>query len=219
MIIDQLTGNGAATRNTGAKRQELGQQDFLKLLVAQMKNQDPTNPTDNSEFLSQMAQFSMVSGIDKMNGSFQGIASGFYATQALQAATLVGREVLADTDIVLLEEGASAGGVIEVPELADGLNLQVRDANGKLVRTILTNDFTSGSNTFHWDGTDEQGKAVVTGEYTVRATVLVAGEQQALPVQLYQKVESVAMDRTGTQVQLQLSNAARIGFSQVSQFR
>ncbi|HWK55293.1 MAG TPA: flagellar hook assembly protein FlgD [Hyphomicrobiales bacterium] len=218
MIIDQLTGGGRAQGAT-TNKQELGQQDFLKLLVAQMKNQDPTNPTDNSEFLSQMAQFSMVSGIDKMNGAFQGIASGFYATQALQAATLVGREVLADTDTVLLEEGASVGGVIQVPELADGLNLQVRDATGKLVRTIMTTGFGSGSNDFRWDGNDEQGRAVAPGAYTVRATVLVEGEQLALPVQLYQRVESVAMDRAGTQVQLQLSNDARIGFSQVSQFR
>jgi flagellar basal-body rod modification protein FlgD len=218
MNIDQIFAPAAVTPATGSKK-ELGQEDFLKLLVAQMKNQDPGNPADNGEFLSQIAQFSMVSGIDDLGTSFKGIASGFHTTQAMQASELVGREVLTDSNSVLLREGKEVSGVIAVPEFTDGLNIQVRDIYGALVKTLDPGDYRSGASNFSWDGTTEAGEVLTDGEYTVSATALVNGTQIALPVQLYNHVESITVDRGTSSVELQLDNHRRIDFSQVSQYR
>lgn len=199
---------------------ELGQEDFLKLLVAQMKNQDPGNPADNGEFLSQIAQFSMVSGIDELGTSFKGMTNNYYATQAMQAAELVGREVLTEMDTVLVEgEETSVTGVIDVPQFTDGLNIQVRNIHGALVKTIDAGDYRDGDSNFTWDGTNEDGEFVSPGEYTISASALIEGKQYALPVQTYNRVESITVDRASASVALHLQNRHSVSFSQVNQYR
>ena len=78
---------------------ELGQEDFLTLMISQFRNQDPFEPMDNGDFLGQLAQFGTVSGIENLNSAFAGLAGSIQSEQALQAANLVGRDVLAATDI------------------------------------------------------------------------------------------------------------------------
>jgi flagellar basal-body rod modification protein FlgD len=218
MNIQDILGAPPAKAATGSKK-ELGQEDFLKLLVAQMKNQDPGNPADNGEFLSQIAQFSMVDGIDKLGSSFKGISSNFYAAQAMQAAELVGREVLTETTSVYWQDGQDVQGVVAVPEFADGLNIQVRDIYGALVKTIDHGDLRNGDMNFTWDGTNEDGAYVEPGEYTIAATALVDGSQQAVAVQTYSRVESITVDRGSSSVALHLQNRQDINFSQVNQYR
>jgi flagellar basal-body rod modification protein FlgD len=218
MNIQDILGAPPTKAATGSKK-ELGQDDFMKLLVAQMKNQDPNNPADNGEFLSQIAQFSMVSGIDKLGTSVNGISSNFYAAQAMQAAELVGREVLTETSSVLWQEGSDVQGVVAVPEFADGLNIQVRDIYGALVKTVDHGDYSNGDLNFTWDGTSEDGSAVTPGEYTISATALIDGAQQAVPVQTYSRVESITVDRGSSSVALHLQNRQDVKFSQVNQYR
>jgi flagellar basal-body rod modification protein FlgD len=218
MNIQDILGAPPPKAATGSKK-ELGQEDFMKLLVAQMKNQDPGNPADNGEFLSQIAQFSMVDGIDKLGTSFKGISSNFYAAQAMQAAELVGREVLTETSSVLWQEGEDVQGVVAVPESAEGLNIQVRDIYGALVKTIDHGDYSNGDMSFAWDGTNEDGKPVAAGEYTIAATALIDGAQQGVPVQTYSRVESITVDRGSSSVALHLQNRQDINFSQVNQYR
>ena len=219
MNIEQLFG--PSTANAASKvnqpKKQLGQDDFMKLLVAQMKNQDPSNPADNGEFLAQIAQFSMVNGIDKLGTSFEGISTGLSASQAMQAASMVGRQVLTDSNVVALEAGLPVQGRLAVPEFAAGLNIQVRDPAGALVKTIDSAGFKAGVNAFTWDGTNERGEAQPTGDYVVTATALVNGQQEAVPLQMYNTVESVYTgDKT---VELQLAGQQRVNFSQISQYR
>jgi flagellar basal-body rod modification protein FlgD len=218
MNIQDILGAPPSKAATGNKK-ELGQEDFLKLLVAQMKNQDPGNPADNGEFLSQIAQFSMVSGIDKLGVSFNGMSSNYYATQAMQAAELVGREVLTETDSVLLEEGESVQGMIGVPAQTDGLNIQVRDMTGALIKTVEAGDYKDGISDFTWDGTNEDGEAAEPGDYTISATALVDGSQMAVAVHTYSRVESITVDRGSSSVALHLNDKRSVGFAQVSQYR
>ncbi len=218
MNIQDILGAPPARMAAGGKK-ELGQEDFLKLLVAQMKNQDPSNPAENGEFLSQIAQFSMVDGIDKLGSSFKGISNNFYAAQAMQAAELVGREVLTESGSVLWQDGEPVDGVVAVPEFTDGLNIQVRDIYGALVKTIDPGDYRDGTADFAWDGTGEDGELVQPGEYTITATALVDGTQQAVPVQTYSRVESITVDRGSSSVALHLQNRQDIKFSQVNQYR
>jgi flagellar basal-body rod modification protein FlgD len=218
MNIQDILGAPPTKAATGSKK-ELGQEDFMKLLVAQMKNQDPGNPADNGEFLSQIAQFSMVDGIDKLGTSFKGISNNFYAAQAMQAAELVGRDVLTETSSVHWEQGQDVQGVVAVPEFAEGLNIQVRDIYGALVKTIDHGDLRNGDMNFMWDGTNEDGAVVEPGEYTIAATALVDGAQQAVAVQTYSRVESITVDRGSSSVALHLQNRQNINFSQVNQYK
>ena len=218
MDIQQLL-NPSAPPATGKKNsKELGQDDFMKLLVAQMKNQDPNNPTDNGQFLAQIAQFSMVSGIDKLGTSFDTVASNMNTTQAMQAANLVGRQVLTETSTASLVDGKPLSGMTEIPEFADGLNIQVRDNYGKLVKTLNTQDFEAGEYAFNWDGTNELDEVQDAGEYSITATALVNGKHLALPVQLYNTVESVTLARDN-QIQVELDNKTRVNLSNISQYR
>lgn len=220
MNIQELFGSTPQAQVTRGKgQQELGQEDFLELLVAQMKNQDPSNPADNAQFLSQIAQFSMVDGIEGLNNSFDSIAGNFFTNQAMSASQLVGRQVLSDSSSGWLHEGRTLDGVIGIPEFADAVNVQVRDNYGKLVKTLDAGGFEAGQLPFSWDGSNEQGEPMMPGEYSVTATALVDGVSQALPVKLYNTVESITLNRTGNKVELLLDNNQLIGFSGVTEYR
>lgn len=216
MNIDQLFPP-TTTSNVNQPKKQLGQEDFMKLLVAQMKNQDPSNPADNGEFLAQIAQFSMVNGIDKLGTSFEGVASSLSSSQAMQAAGMVGRQVLTDSNVVSLHPGTNVEGRLLVPEFAAGLNIQVRDTRGALVKTIDSAGFKSGLHDFGWDGTNERGEVQPEAEYIITASALVNGKQEAVPMQLYNTVESVV--RSTDNVELELAGRQRVNFSQISQYR
>ena len=135
--VHQLLGMGDPTQETfkGRGKSELGQEDFLALMVAQLENQDPTKPMDNNEFLSQMAQFSMVNGIEDLNGSFSSVSESVLGSQGLQAATLLDRQAIVETDSAGFDGVAPVQGLIDQPEPMSQLELQIRDAQGALVRS------------------------------------------------------------------------------------
>jgi len=222
MNIDQLfpaSSIAGATSTVAQPKKQLGQEDFMKLLVAQMNNQDPNNPADNGAFLAQMAQLSMVSGIDKLGTAFDGVAGTLSSTQAIQAAGMVGHQVLTDSNVATLEDGKSIQGQLSVPEAAAGLNIQVRDSSGSLVKTIPSAGFQSGLIGFGWDGTNERGEAQPAGDYSITATALVNGKQQAVALQLYNTVQSVSATPGSSDIALQLSGHQSVKLSQVSQYR
>src|SRR5687768_8592284 len=99
------------TKSSVQAANEAGSADrFLKLLVAQMQNQDPLSPMDNAQVTSQMAQINAVTGIEKLNTTVQGLSGQFVQMQALQGATLVGREVIVPGNKLTIEEGKAEGG-------------------------------------------------------------------------------------------------------------
>jgi flagellar basal-body rod modification protein FlgD len=221
--IDQLfpasSIAGATAGAVAQPKKQLGQEDFMKLLVAQMNNQDPNNPADNGAFLAQMAQLSMVSGINKLGTSFDSVAGSLSSTQAMQAVSMVGHQVLTDSNIATLEEGKSVQGQLSVPDATAGLNIQVRDSAGSLVKTIPSAGFQPGLVGFGWDGTNERGEAQPAGDYSITATALVNGKQQAVPLQLYNTVQSVTTMPGTSDISLQLSGHQSVKLSQISQYR
>src|SRR5262245_53832534 len=96
------------------KRSELGQEDFLRLMITQFKNQDPFKPMENGEFLAQLAQFSTVKGLDDLNNSFGNLSSSVVSNQALQASSLLGRTVLVDGNMGNLDAGGQLSGAVEL---------------------------------------------------------------------------------------------------------
>ncbi len=150
-----------------ADAKDISPQDrFLKLLVTQLKNQDPLNPMDNAQMTSQMAQISTVEGIDKLNATLKMILEGSNENQAMQAAALVGHSVLVPGSGLALTGGMAIGG-IELDEPADRVTVTVKDANGIAVKTLELGGRDAGSHGIGWDGKTDSGAQAADGAYSI----------------------------------------------------
>lgn len=169
------TTGSATTAKTGAN--EI-QDRFLTLLVTQLKNQDPMNPMENAELTSQLAQMSTVEGINNLNSSMSELLNGFYSTQNLQAASLIGHEVLAEGNLITLA-GSQAGGGVNLADAADAVQVEITDAAGKTVRTLDLGAQDAGIAHFVWDGKDDSGAQLEDGDYQMS----IGASQGGVPVQ------------------------------------
>lgn len=218
--IEQIfSPSNSPSAQVNSKNDELGQEDFLKLLVAQLKNQDPSNPVENSEFLGQIAQFSMVSGIDSLGASFDSVASSLFSTQAMQASQLVGKDILIETNTADLTEGEPIEGVLESTTAASNVKIYVENQSGLLVRTIDLGNIGAGSTQFNWNGLDSEATQAPSGPYTLRAEAFVEGSLEGVPVQIFNRVQSISVDRDNTSVTLELSGDRSVGIGQVREFK
>ena len=152
---------------------------FLKLLVAQMQNQDPLNPMDNAQVTSQMAQINTVSGIAKLNDTVQGLNTQFVQMQALQGASLVGRDVIVPGNKLDIADGVGQGG-FELVSAADAVKVEVLNAGGHVIDTMQLGAQAAGRHGFDWDasksGTDTNVTFRVTatsGPTTLTSTALM----------------------------------------------
>ena len=197
---DYYSSLGLSSTASG-KSSSLDQQDFLKLMTVQIQNQDPLKPMENTEFFSQIAQFSTVSGIDKLQTAFSSLATQLSSSQSLQAAALIGRDVLVESGVgVLGDQGLS--GALDIPS-SGRVNLQIRDASGAVVRTIDLGTQSAGQLAFNWNGTDAQGNALPGGLYRISATVSGSGGASvAATTYAVDQVSSVALGSDGLDVEL-----------------
>ena len=196
-------------------RGELGQEDFMTLMIAQFRNQDPFAPMENGEFLGQLAQFGTVSGIDELNGAFAGLRASIQSEQALQAANLVGHRVLAETGSGYLAEGRSLSGAVELPAGAGSVQVEIADASGQLLRRIDLGQQGAGLAAFSWDGRDESGDAVPGGQYQVRARIVSGNDVEAAAVLLEADISSVTLGQGGAGLTLNLEGGAELDLSSV----
>lgn len=135
------------------KSNELGKNDFLKLLVAQMNNQNPLEPQDNTEFVAQLAQFSSVEGIDNLNQTVDDMASELRSSQALQASSLVGQSVVVPSnEFGFLQSGDLIASYSEVPATTMNVNLQIKNKSGQTIETIDLGYHEKGAMSLRWDG-------------------------------------------------------------------
>jgi flagellar basal-body rod modification protein FlgD len=158
-----------ASANTGAAKTTSAAADtqdrFLKLLVTQMKNQDPLNPMDNAQVTSQMAQLSTVTGIDKLNATLQALSDSMMSNQSLQAASMIGHGVLVSGNGVDLAGGNGLGG-FELTQPADNAQVSIYAKSGALVRSIDLGAQPAGIAKWQWDGKDSAGADMAPGSYT-----------------------------------------------------
>lgn len=172
---------------------ELGQADFLNLMLTQLQNQDPTNPMDSANFMSQMAQFSTVNGITELNTSFGTLSSALQSNQALQASTMVGSTVLVPSEIAELNAGSEVSGKIFLENSTGTLTLNIADASGQTVKQINLGTQEAGLVGYTWDGTDNNGNQLPAGTYSINASSISNGESVAQTVLVNAKVESVSL--------------------------
>ena len=159
--------NSKPSTTTSTKQTTETEDRFLKLLVTQLKNQDPLNPLDNAQMTSQMAQISTVNGIEKLNTTLQALMSNSTASQTMQAATLLGKGVLVPGGRLAMTaaDGPAIAG-FELAAPADGATVTINDANGITVRTISLGGMEAGIHPFQWDGKANNGAVAADGTYT-----------------------------------------------------
>lgn len=193
-IINSTQGAGASSRSGELKKKDqLGQAEFLELMIAQLKNQDPFKAMDPSQFLGQLAQFGTVTGIQEMQSAFATLSESMRASQVLDGATMVGREVLVASDEVNLGAEGAVNGSIDIPSEATSVQIKITDASGQLVRT-MTMPTSAGLTEFEWDGTTDSGVRAAAGEYTFETVASIGGANYSLETLMTSRVSSVTID-------------------------
>jgi flagellar basal-body rod modification protein FlgD len=188
-------GTGSTASGNSIKKDQLGQEAFLELMITQLKNQDPFKPVDPSEFLGQLAQFGTVSGIQDMQNSLSTLADSLRSSQVLGGTSLVGHDILAAADTASLGLAGAVQGTTTIPEGASAATLVVTDASGQLVRRLpLSTQF--GEIGFSWDGSTDLGTRAPPGNYQIAAISNVGGAAEQLETQLVGRVGSVTIDPT-----------------------
>ncbi|RKQ39084.1 flagellar hook assembly protein FlgD [Enterobacter sp. R1(2018)] len=171
--VNDTTVNGTSSTSstsssslTGSSASDL-QGSFLTLLVAQLKNQDPTNPMQNNELTTQLAQISTVSGIEKLNTTLGSVSGQLTNNQQLQASTLINRGVMIPGSKILAGSEATTPFGVELQQAADKVTATITDSSGKVVRTIDIGGLSAGVHTFTWDGSMTDGTTAPDGAYNV----------------------------------------------------
>jgi flagellar basal-body rod modification protein FlgD len=205
-LIDQL-GIQQKQKDASKKTDSLGQGDFLKLMIAQMQNQDPMKPSDNGEFLGQMAQFSTVSGLQDMQKSLDTLTNSLVSNQALEASSMVGRfvRVTGDTNFLPPGEGDRFFGAVELEQSTSNLKFEILSEAGEVVKTIGVGAQSEGVVNFEWNGISDKGEMMPEGNYKVRATAFVNNENTSLETMVVAPVESVTLGRNGEQMKLNIA--------------
>ncbi|QDE40564.1 flagellar hook capping protein [Luteibacter pinisoli] len=194
------TSNTSGTSTASQlQSQTLDQSDFLKLMVTQMTNQDPTKPMDANDMVAQMAQFSQVAATQQLQTSFDTLSSNLTGDQFVRAASLVGTDVLIPSSAVKLADGGSVDGAVNVPQSGTYVNVTVKDSAGNVVRTIPMGQPDAGLQQFSWDGKSDDGTPLAAGVYQISAT----SGTTAADTFVKGKVEGVGSSGTdGTYVQV-----------------
>ncbi len=213
------TGTGSTT-GTGAINDAttLGGTNFLTLMLAQLKNQDPTSPVDSNTFLTQLAQLSEVQGITQLNTSFSTLSSSLSPSQALQASSLLGHKVLVTSTTANLAANGTVTGAVSVPQTTSQVLLDVKDSSGVLVRQINLGAQSTGLTSFSWDGKAGDGSAAPAGTYTLSAQYAGATSGgTAATTMVNGTVDSVSMGAGSTGLTLNVSGLGSVPFSSVQQ--
>lgn len=190
------------------------QDRFLKLLVTQMKNQDPLNPLDNAQVTSQMAQLSTVSGINKLNDSVGALSSMFQSNQLLQASGMIGRGVLAEGSGLKLSGGNAIGG-IDLPQAADKVVVTVTNPAGQVLQTVDLGAQNAGVVSFQWDGATDSGGKAADGAYQFSVKASQGGKAITAATLSLGVVNSVSVDSQG--ISLNADGLGALALSQIKQ--
>ncbi|MDX1811790.1 MAG: flagellar hook assembly protein FlgD [Gammaproteobacteria bacterium] len=217
-LIDQL-GIQQKQAEDAKKKSSLGQEDFLKLMVAQLQNQSPLKPQENGEFLGQMAQFSTVSGLQDMKSTLDSLSTSLVSNQALQASSMVGRYVRVPSDSGVLPEGEGDRffGAVDLQQSVPDLKFEILGPAGDVVKTIGMGTQQEGSVQFAWDGIGNDGNPVPPGEYKIRASATMDGKLTSLDTEIVAPVESVTLGRAGEQMKLNISGVGARSMDQIKE--
>jgi flagellar basal-body rod modification protein FlgD len=212
--INASKANQAVANSSGSST--LGQADFLKLITAQLANQDPFNPVDNTQMVAQMAQFSSVAGISQMNTTLSSIAAKLGGTSATDALSYVGRTVLTEGATAYPRTSGGIAGAVELDKPATDVNVTIRDANGVTLKTLSLGAQPAGTVSYDWDGTTNGGTAAGPGPYKVSVTAQDGGTTVTSRNLVWAPVESISNPSSGSPT-LSVTGLGSIAVSAVRQ--
>lgn len=191
-----------STSTTALSDANASQDRFLKLLVAQLNNQDPMNPMDNAQMTSQMAQINTVTGITQLNETMKSMASQFTSMQMLQGTSMIGHDVLIHSNTLSVDGGA-AKGAFDLSANADKVTMQVFSPGGQVIDTVELGPMGAGRQNFAWDASNyTEG-----GNPTFKITATAAGKNVPTTTLARDTVVSVGLDGTSMSLQLKGRNA------------
>jgi len=197
-------GRSAATTNsttaTGKGAESMNQSDFIALMTAQMKNQDPFDPVDNTQMVAQMAQFSQLSGITEMSGTLKAIEAKLAAATPGDAMSYVGRTVLTEGNAAYPRSVGGFAGAVELDAAATAVNLTITNPNGEVVKTVDLGPHDAGTLSYDWDGTNDAGAAAGEGPFTVTANARDATKAVTSRTLVWSPVQSVSMPSSGAPI-------------------
>jgi len=186
----------AAGLSSTPANMQINQADFLQLITAQMKDQNPLSPSDPTQFVTQLEGMSQVSAMQSMQGSLQ-------AQAVMTGTNLIGRSVLAPGTQATLASGGAIGGAVNAPAGSTNLTVSVQDSTGATVDTFNVSPADTGMTSFIWKGATSSGGTAPAGTYTLGVRATVDGKSQKIDPMVVNKVDSVLIDPSTNAVDVQ----------------
>lgn len=211
--INKANQAGATFTSSSSSAREM-EDRFMTLFLAQLRNQDPLNPMENAEMTSQLAQMNMVSGLEGLNKTMETLLGSYNESLSLQAANLIGKNVLVPgKDVTLTEDGGLFG--IDFTSPADKVEVSIMDSTGQEVARQSLGQQEAGSLAFYWDGEGLNGEKVPPGKYSFAVTASLGGEKvDAAPLQAG-AVSALVRGKNG--FDLEIAGLGNMGLDQVKQ--
>jgi len=167
MTVSAIGGSTSSTSSLySSGTQTLDKDDFLKLLVTQLQNQDPLNPTDSTEFVSQLAQFSSLEQLTSVNDNLKVVQLFDQSINNSQAVNFVGKTIKASGNLFELGSGETYEIQYQLGENADKVYVSICNSSGEIIKKIEMDQMTAGEQSVVWDGTDENGNTASAGTYS-----------------------------------------------------
>lgn len=214
--VSSASTTSGSSSLTGSSANDL-QSSFLTLLVAQLKNQDPTNPMQNNELTTQLAQISTVSGIEKLNTTLGSVSGQIDNSQSLQAANLIGHGVMIPGTTILAGTSTTDGTSttttpfgVELQQAADKVTATITDSTGAVVRTIDIGELKAGVHTFTWDGSLTDGTKAPNGSYKVAISASSGTTQLVAQPLQFALVQGVIKSSDGNKLDLGTSGTTTL---------
>ena len=198
----------AAGLSTTPANMQINQTDFLQLITAQMKDQNPLSPSDPTQFVTQLEGMSQVSAMQSMQSSMQ-------ASSIMNGTSLIGHSVLAPGTQATLATGGGIGGAVTAPAGATNLTVSVQDSTGATVDSFAVTPAVSGLTSFVWKGNTSSGGTAAAGTYTIGVTATVNGQAQPLNPMVVNKVDSVLLDPTTNAVDVETDTGNTVPLSSI----
>lgn len=195
---------------------DLGKNEFMELMIAQLKNQNPLEPKGNGEFIADLAQFSSLEEMQNLSSTVDSVVGEFRSTQALQASAMVGKSVMAPANFGILDQSGQMKGVVNVPSNTGGLRINIENASGEMVRQLDMGEASAGQQAFSWDGQDGNGNALPPGKYYVSAQGSYPQGTEQLQTMMSANVDSVSLGQGGS-ITLNLAGMGSLPLSEVQQ--
>ncbi len=216
-----IAAQEAAAAETAASRNTLDQEDFLKLLTTQLANQDPSQPVDNNQMVTSMAQLSVVESLSQITTGMDDIVGSISSSSALTASSLVGRSVLVDSGSAFFDGTNAITAKIDAGSGASDITISIYDSHGSVIDSYQANASQSGVIDFAWDGVIDDGSGNTTtcepGMYKLVATGKIGDQATDLGVQTYATVSSVTLGTTLDNTKLSLLGYGDIALSDVAE--